>query len=141
MLNGDISVLLNSRQGFLKSCYEGWCSIMAALDWDCLRNSTMDDPALAKETIELFLNETPLQLAILSRYVLERNTAAVRRSAHQLKGGCLTVGAGRMADVCEQLETACENESLADLSRLADTLAEEFTEVRKEVDSDGSSKG
>jgi HPt (histidine-containing phosphotransfer) domain-containing protein len=108
---------------------------MAAIDWGCLRNSTMNDPELAKETIELFLNQTPVQLALLSGHVLQSDTEAVRRSAHRLKGGCLTVGAGGMAEICEQLETLCEGGSGGDLGSLADALAQEFIEVKKEADS------
>jgi HPt (histidine-containing phosphotransfer) domain-containing protein len=106
---------------------------MAAIDWDCLRHLTMDDPDLARETIELFLDQTPAQLALLSTHVLQSDTETVRRSAHQLKGGCLIVGAGRMAEICEQLETACEGGSHNDLRSLADALAREFMEVMKEV--------
>ena len=106
---------------------------MAAIDWDCLRNSTMNDPDLARETMELFLDETPAQLALLSGHVLRSDTETVRRSAHQLKGGCLIVGAGRMAEVCEQLEAACEAGSDAELCSLADALTHAFMEVKKEV--------
>lgn len=106
---------------------------MAAIDWDCLRNSTMNDPDLARETIELFLDQTPAQLALLSGHVLQSDTETVRRSAHQLKGGCLIVGAGRMAEICEQLEAASEGGSDDDLCSLADALADEFMEVKKEV--------
>ena len=93
----------------------------------------MDDPGLARETIELFLDETSLQLATLHQHLRESNAEAARRSAHQLKGGCLTVGATQMADICEELESACENRSCHDLSRLAEALAREFLEVKREV--------
>jgi HPt (histidine-containing phosphotransfer) domain-containing protein len=106
---------------------------MAAIDWDCLRNSTMNDTGLARETIELFLDQTPVQLALLSGQVLQSDPEMVRRSAHQLKGGCLVVGASRMAKICEHLEAACEAGSDDDLRSLADALAHEFTEVKREV--------
>ncbi len=106
---------------------------MAAIDWDCLHNSTMNDPGLARETIELFLDQTPVQLAVLSKHVLQSDAETVRRSAHQLKGGCLIVGAGGMAELCEQLEAACEGGSDGDLGSLAAALADEFMEVKKEV--------
>jgi hypothetical protein len=38
-----------------------------------------------------------------------------------------------MAEVCEQLEAACEAGSDANLCSLADALADEFTEVKKEI--------
>jgi HPt (histidine-containing phosphotransfer) domain-containing protein len=93
----------------------------------------MDDSALAAELVELFLSDTPLQLAALSSGIDQSNAEATRRSAHQLKGGCLTIGAGRMAEICEQLETACESHSLDDLSRLGNQLSHEFMQVKNEL--------
>jgi HPt (histidine-containing phosphotransfer) domain-containing protein len=93
----------------------------------------MDDSALAAELIELFLSDTPLQLAALSSGIDQSDAEATRRSAHQLKGGCLTIGAGRMAEICEQLEVACVSHSLGDLSRLGKQLSGEFMQVKNEL--------
>ena len=104
---------------------------VVTMDWDRLRRSSMDDLELAAELIELFLDDTALQLASLSRCIAESDAAATRRLAHLLKGGCLTIGAARMADICEQLETACEIHSFNDAPRMGTLLTQEFTEVAK----------
>jgi HPt (histidine-containing phosphotransfer) domain-containing protein len=93
----------------------------------------MDDQELANELIELFLIDTPPQLEALSNCIAETDTDAARRSAHTIKGGCLTIGADRMAEVCQQLELACESRALNDLGRLGDLLSQEFREAEKQL--------
>jgi HPt (histidine-containing phosphotransfer) domain-containing protein len=105
----------------------------AVIDWDSLWRSSMDDRELASELIELFLADTPPQLETLHRCIEEADSEATRRSAHALKGGCLTIGAGRMAEVCQQLELACQGRSFDDLGRLGETLSREFEEAKSQL--------
>jgi HPt (histidine-containing phosphotransfer) domain-containing protein len=128
-----IFAFLDSREVFSRPPVEVPSPGMAAINWDCLRNSTMNDPDLARETVKLFLDQTPVQLARLSELALRPDAESVRRAAHQLKGGCLIVGAGGMAGICEQLEATCEAGSNGGLSPLVEALAQEFTAVKKEV--------
>ena len=95
----------------------------------------MDDRELAMELVELFLNDVPLRLAALSRSIIELHPDEVFRSAHQLKGSCLTLGASEMARICEQLETAGRSQSVEDLTRLGEALVRGFANVRTELGS------
>ena len=106
---------------------------MLTVDWDALRTSSMADPELAIELIELFLSDTPIQLESLRGCVDQSNSEATRRFAHQIKGSCLVIGAERMAHLCEELETAGESQSVEDLPRLSTLVFDEFVNAATQL--------
>ncbi len=64
------------------------------------------DADLRRELVELFLSETPQLLAELTSAVERRDTAAATRLAHGIKGSAATLGAKRVRDTAQLLETA-----------------------------------
>jgi CheY-like chemotaxis protein len=53
----------------------------------------------------VFLRSVPEQLDELSRAITVSDARLMAAAAHKLKGGCLAVGARRMASLCAELET------------------------------------
>jgi HPt (histidine-containing phosphotransfer) domain-containing protein len=63
-----------------------------------------DDDALRREVLQQFLDTLTTDLKQLEAELLERNVAAVQRSAHRLKGAAYMVGARPLGDSAMSLE-------------------------------------
>jgi len=81
---------------------------------------------LFAELTELFGSETPKRLRDLRTAIEAKDTQAVSRLAHRLKGGCLTLGAYCMGDLCGALEIAVSGGSLEGADALADRIDSAF---------------
>jgi HPt (histidine-containing phosphotransfer) domain-containing protein len=69
----------------------------------------------------LFLEKVPAQLDALAAAIDANHAAEVKALAHKLKGGCLAIVAGPMAEAAESLQQAGHQ---GDLSRAPALLAE-----------------
>jgi PAS domain S-box-containing protein len=84
-------------------------------------------PDLVTELIDLYLEDTAVQLKVLREAVSKNNTKEVRRVAHLLKGSSANIGAGPMAALYGSLEkTEFKN---GDGDALLVKLEFEFTRV------------
>ena len=92
---------------------------------------------LLGELVELFGSQTPERLVELREAIDARDAAAVSGHAHQLKGGCLTMAATRMAKLCDELERSSRAGSTVGAGRLADEIQVAFDQayaaLRQEV--------
>jgi HPt (histidine-containing phosphotransfer) domain-containing protein len=57
------------------------------------------------------------------------DTDAVKSAAHQLKGGCLTLAASYMAELCDDLETLAASGVLDHAPALVDTIESAFIQA------------
>jgi len=93
-----------------------------------------DKPDPVAELIDLFDQETPKRLREMrtaaSRYAAEALAAA----AHNLRGCAGSVGAVKMAGLCEKLEENAGRRSLQVSSRLLNEIETEFDRVRQALD-------
>jgi CheY-like chemotaxis protein len=78
------------------------------------------------ELVDLFGSQTPERLAYLRRAIEADNAAAVSDHAHQLKGGCLTLAATNMAELCDELETTSRDGSLNGAAARVDRIEASF---------------
>lgn len=67
---------------------------------------------LISEVFDLFFEHAPVQLQRLSDAISEQNFKQVSMTAHRLKGAALNVGAKRVAELCQSLEDANQNNIL-----------------------------
>ncbi|MGQ9804615.1 MAG: PAS domain S-box protein [Chlorobiales bacterium] len=67
---------------------------------------------LISEIIDLFFEHAPVQLKRLSDAISEQNFKQASMTAHRLKGASLNVGAKRVAELCQSLEDAAQNNIL-----------------------------
>jgi DNA-binding NarL/FixJ family response regulator len=81
------------------------------------------------ELVDLFGSQTPERLAFLRRAIETDNAAAVSDHAHQLKGGCLTLAATDMAELCEQLEMSARDGSLNGAAARLDKVEASFKQT------------
>jgi HPt (histidine-containing phosphotransfer) domain-containing protein len=98
-----------------------------------LRESVGNDPEFLGKLVDKFLQDAPKQLESLREAASSGNATAARRAAHTLKGNSLTFGAGKLASLCQDAETAASADNLtAVLSRL-DEIDGEWGRVGAEL--------
>ena len=89
------------------------------------------EPDFITELIDLFLSDTAVQLESLRVAVSNSNVLEVRRLAHLVRGSSGNIGAGGMAELCQEMETkylgTCVRESNA--QTLLVKLEDEFRQV------------
>jgi HPt (histidine-containing phosphotransfer) domain-containing protein len=63
-----------------------------------------DEPDFVTELIDLFLDDTAVQLQSLKGAVSKNDVAEVRRLAHLVKGSSGNIGAVGLAELCQEME-------------------------------------
>ena len=72
------------------------------IDMDQLQKQTFGDRALEQEVLTMFAHQAGLALEAIAT----SDAAARKRLAHTLKGSARSIGAMRLAALCERLESA-----------------------------------
>ena len=73
-----------------------------------------------REILQLFLLDTPVQVARMRMGVEQGQPREVRVAAHTLKSAAAAVGLANLARMCDELEAAC---AAADTSSVAGRVA------------------
>jgi signal transduction histidine kinase/DNA-binding response OmpR family regulator/HPt (histidine-containing phosphotransfer) domain-containing protein len=102
----------------------------AVFDKQALLDRVMGDEELARELVEVFLEDTPQQLDTLRDALLAGDAAIVRRQAHTIKGSAGNVSAIGLQQAALQLEQACRSEDLQGADSLLSTLDEQLEHLR-----------
>lgn len=68
----------------------------------------MGDEDLAKEVIELFLDDIPPKLIAMKEAFAKGDTPLLKRLAHAVKGAAANIGAGAFRDCASRMERAGE---------------------------------
>ena len=75
------------------------------LDWDKLMNIVGDED-LVREIVSVFVNENRERLDKLTTEIKASDTEAIRFYAHAIKGACRNIGAIRIFNIAQSLESA-----------------------------------
>jgi histidine phosphotransfer protein HptB len=89
-------------------------------------------PQFIFELVEVFQSDTAERLHQMHRAVEAGDRTAIRRLAHSIRGGALTLGAGRLADLCKELESG-PDAAQARLEALSAAIDESFLEARLSI--------
>ncbi len=92
----------------------------AAIDFDQLREVTMDDEALIREILGALWEDTSAQIGKLAAAVQNGDSEQCMRLAHYSKGACANVGANAAAEVFRQIEAGAR---ARDFGACAESLA------------------
>lgn len=95
-----------------------------------LRASVGDDPEFFAELIDEFVADAPAQLESLRSAAAAGDEAGARRAAHTLKGTSRTFGAGELASLCQDAETAARDGELAAVLARVDEIDRAWADVR-----------
>ena len=90
-----------------------------------------DGKSMLHELVELFLEEAPPRLARIGESVNDPPQLAF--NAHALKSISLNLGARRLIDVCQKLETIGQTGSLDGASALVQELQTVFTQTKAQL--------
>ena len=82
------------------------------------------------ELVDLFGSQTPERLTYMRNAIDGDNPAALRDHAHQLKGGCLTLAAAEMAELCDELEMSASEGSLTGAAERVDEIEAAFKQAQ-----------
>jgi len=77
------------------------------LDEERLLEQCMGDAALARNALEVFLQDLPNQLHALREALSSTHLKEIAEQAHQLKGAAASIAAVALAEAAHALETAC----------------------------------
>lgn len=78
------------------------------VDMDHFLLFTDGDPEEEKELLELFFDQAELSINELTESCDDENSDAWMKAAHRIKGSAANLGAGKMAEICENAETNYE---------------------------------
>jgi PAS domain S-box-containing protein len=102
-----------------------------ALDEKALRERVGDDAALMRDLIGIFRTDSARMLAAIRKAVGRRDAAAVRFSAHALKGAVANFSAPAAYDAAQQLEMLAREGNLAHAGKVYDRLVKEIGLLKK----------
>lgn len=88
---------------------------------------------LVIELIDLYLHDSERRLATLVEALAICDGLTVARAAHSLKGSSATLGADRLAKICEELEQLAFAEAFQRLAEPVEELKHEYWVVREEL--------
>jgi HPt (histidine-containing phosphotransfer) domain-containing protein len=79
------------------------------INQECLKSLSLavcgeEDVNFLRELVDLFHEQTPLQLQKIVRGIETSNFDEISRAAHMLKSSCAFLGAAEMASDCQELE-------------------------------------
>ncbi len=100
------------------------------LDFEQLRDSTLDDAEFGRELTAVFIRQGEEQLAAMAIALAEPDAGALRALAHRLKGGALAMGALRVCAEAAALEEAAERGALDTARSRLGGVRSAFQEVR-----------
>lgn len=91
------------------------------------------DQALAKEVIEVFLNDFPEQMARFLQALREKDQAVSHRQVHSIRGAAASVAAERLRAVALEAEERVRAGAFDETMEMAGKIEAAFAEFRAEV--------
>ncbi len=89
---------------------------------------------LPQRAIQIFLDEeAPHLLEQLATSLPSGNLATIGTAAHSLRGTASALGAGKLAQLCQQLESNSARGNLIDLDRQLDLIVEEYQSLKPQL--------
>jgi HPt (histidine-containing phosphotransfer) domain-containing protein len=103
------------------------------LDWQQLRDVTLDDEELMRDILSALIDDTSRQIQLLDKAIREENPQVCARLAHYSKGACANVGANRAAALLKQIERSAAEQHFAECGASLGMLAREIDLLRAEA--------
>ena len=97
---------------------------MEAVDRDALDTlrESLGDESVIERIINLYLGELEPRMEASRAAIADRDADAAREAAHSLRGSSATLGAARLAELCERLETSARQGDLGPAPGLLEQL-------------------
>ncbi len=98
---------------------------------NAVRSLKSAGPDLAERVIRLFLESTPSTMAKLRTATLSGNAPEISRAAHSLRGSSRELGADRVGQLCQHIESFVRVGRVADAASTLPELEREYEAVRR----------
>ncbi len=108
-------------------------SCLPVFDHAELVSRMVDDKELARQIVDIFLDDTPRQIAALKDYIKSGDAAAVGRQAHSIKGASANVCGEALRAVAFEMEKAGKAGSMSDVLVYLPELERAFDQLKKEM--------
>ncbi len=105
-----------------------------AFDREALRERLDGDESLARELVDMFLDDVPAQLDGLREALTRKDAAMLHGRAHYLKGEAGNIGAEAIRQTAHRIEAAAGQGDMEDITALLDRLDECVREFRTAAD-------
>ncbi len=86
-----------------------------------------------RDLFDTYERDTASRLGELRALVAQRALDRVQRAAHGIKGSSGSVGASRMADLCQAMENVARSGSIVDVDAHMAALDEEFRRLQVDI--------
>jgi len=98
------------------------------IDWNYLLD-LCDDESIIKETVAMFLKDSPKCIHSITGAVESENSKYVKLYAHSLKGAALSVGARELSQKAYALELAAQEKNIKAFAALFEEVHSEFDKL------------
>jgi HPt (histidine-containing phosphotransfer) domain-containing protein len=108
--------------------------LTASINHTAIDRLSAVNPTLIQRLIPLFLNdEAPKLLAAIGKSLQIGDAVTISDAAHNLKGTCHALGAVKLAQLCQQVETKSGCGDLQGIDRLLQQTELEYQIVHREL--------
>ena len=90
----------------------------------------MGDKGLAAKVMDAFLNDCPLQIEALKKYLEGGKADEAARTAHSIKGAAASVGGERVQRVAQAMEKAADAGDMKAVQDAMQELEAEFSSLK-----------
>ncbi len=110
-------------------------SQMPSIQWEIVERlkALPNGPSLFNELVQLFLKNVPDKIAAIERELESQGAEEVARESHSLKSSICYLGAARMGQMCEQIQTLAHQKSFSQIPAQLDALKSEYMAVLAEL--------
>jgi HPt (histidine-containing phosphotransfer) domain-containing protein len=95
-----------------------------------LRALNPDDVSFLRELIQIYLDDSPKQIAEIEQSLAQGDAPRLTRAAHSLKGSSANFGAGQLRALCEKIEYLGRSAALGEIPARLPELKAEYDRVK-----------
>ncbi|MCX5811055.1 MAG: response regulator [Proteobacteria bacterium] len=99
-------------------------------DMDALMKRLDIDEKLVREIMDVYLNDTPIQLSRLKDFFEKGDLLLIQRCAHSIKGASANFCVGTINKTAQDIELAAKQGKLETIKPLIDTVEDQFGELK-----------
>ncbi len=90
-----------------------------------------EEPGIVEELVQIFLEDTPLQIDGMRRAASAGDAEGLHRAAHTLKGSSASIGAGPLSALCQEVDLLAKKGTTEGVEPLLEKIEAEFARVRE----------
>ena len=109
---------------------------LPVLDLSAMEDICGGDHVLHETLVRTFIEQSRTSIDVVAKAVTSQDTSRMRGAAHALKGGSATIGARRLAAICERLCTTVETDDTVEADQLVVDLRQVFERTTEALQAD-----